>query len=167
MRSFHRSIVPTRSNPGAKVHVVQFNRVKTSEEQALIAVTASVVLGGAGCWFGLCGVPAICLRCACTMLHTTLHIIVFHTLLARDPSYNEPMRVHSVVQAVCDLKISFGEGGENKPSRPFGVALLLAGVDKDGTPSLFSTDPSGTYLQYDAKSIGSGSEGAETILKVR
>ena len=85
-------------------------------------------------------------------------------------TFNEPMNVHSVVQSVCDLKISFGEGREegdvqNKPSRPFGVALLVAGVDKDGTPSLYSTDPSGTYLQYDAKAIGSGSEGAETVLK--
>lgn len=43
-------------------------------------------------------------------------------------------------------------------SRPFGVALLVAGWDDDG-PVLFHTDPSGTYLKYKAMAIGSGSEG--------
>ena len=79
-------------------------------------------------------------------------------------TFNEPMKVNSVVQSVCDLKISFGES-DSRISRPFGVALLVAGVDADGTPHLYATDPSGTYLKYDAKAIGSGSEGAETILK--
>ena len=49
-------------------------------------------------------------------------------------------------------------------SRPFGVALLIAGVDENG-PQLFHVDPSGTFMRYDAKSIGSGSEGAQTELQ--
>ena len=49
-------------------------------------------------------------------------------------------------------------------SRPYGVALLVAGVDKDGTPHLFHTDPSGTFNEYQAKSIGVGSEGAMSEL---
>lgn len=42
-------------------------------------------------------------------------------------------------------------------SRPFGVSLLVAGVEKvDGVakPLLYHTDPSGTYVRYDAKAIG-------------
>ena len=39
--------------------------------------------------------------------------------------------------------------------RPFGVALILAGVDKNGT-ALYLTDPSGTYIGYDAVAIGAG-----------
>lgn len=31
----------------------------------------------------------------------------------------------------------------------------------------FHTDPSGTYVKYEAKAIGSGSEGAQTALQVR
>lgn len=86
-------------------------------------------------------------------------------------TYNEPMPVKSVTQAVCNLAMQFGEGGEAEAgtmSRPFGVALLLAGVDKEGgvaTPVLYSADPSGTYIAYDAKAIGSGSEGAQTALQ--
>jgi 20S proteasome subunit alpha 5 len=49
-------------------------------------------------------------------------------------------------------------------SRPFGVALLLAGYDDRG-PQLFFSDPSGTYLQYKAKAIGAGSEGAQSTLQ--
>jgi len=30
-------------------------------------------------------------------------------------------------------------------ARPYGVALLIAGVDEDG-PQLYQTDPSGTYF---------------------
>jgi len=49
-------------------------------------------------------------------------------------------------------------------SRPFGVALLLGGWDDNG-PVLFHADPSGTFVRYDAKAIGSGSEGAQTNLQ--
>lgn len=49
-------------------------------------------------------------------------------------------------------------------SRPFGVAIMFAGIDKNG-PQLFHLDPSGTYVQYNAKAIGSGSEGAQQTLQ--
>lgn len=50
-------------------------------------------------------------------------------------------------------------------SRPFGVALLIAGFDRRVGPQLFFSDPSGTYLQYEAKAIGAGSEGAQSTLQ--
>merc|ERR1712087_453288 len=81
-------------------------------------------------------------------------------------TYNEPMPVESLTQAVCDLALQFGESGEEKAmSRPFGVALLIAGWDHKG-PCLFHTDPSGTFTRFDAKAIGAGSEGAQTALQV-
>jgi 20S proteasome alpha/beta subunit len=45
------------------------------------------------------------------------------------------------------------------------VALLIAGYDSEGGAALFHTDPSGTYVKYEAKAIGSGSEGAQTALQ--
>ncbi len=76
--------------------------------------------------------------------------------------------MEALTQSVCDLALGFGEGQseDKKPqmSRPFGVALLLAGYDEKG-PQLFFSDPSGTYLQYKAKSIGAGSEGAQATLQ--
>ena len=49
-------------------------------------------------------------------------------------------------------------------SRPFGVALLMAGYDQRG-PQLYFSDPSGTYCHYKAKAIGAGSEGAQVTLQ--
>ena len=41
---------------------------------------------------------------------------------------------------------------------------VLDRTDENG-PQLFHMDPSGTYLQFDAKAIGSGSEGAQQSLQ--
>eukprot|EP00455_Lapot_gusevi_P017349 TRINITY_DN1923_c0_g1_i1.p1 TRINITY_DN1923_c0_g1~~TRINITY_DN1923_c0_g1_i1.p1 ORF type:complete len:246 (-),score=71.87 TRINITY_DN1923_c0_g1_i1:106-843(-) len=79
-------------------------------------------------------------------------------------TYNENMRVESVTQAICDLALNFGGGEENSAARPYGVALLIAGVDSDG-PALYHTDPSGAYTRFAAKAIGAGSEGAQTSLQ--
>eukprot|EP00301_Raphidiophrys_heterophryoidea_P011386 c17497_g1_i1.p1 GENE.c17497_g1_i1~~c17497_g1_i1.p1 ORF type:complete len:252 (-),score=56.75 c17497_g1_i1:101-856(-) len=81
-------------------------------------------------------------------------------------TYNEPISVESCTQAICDLALQFGEGDDEEAtmSRPFGVSLLIAGVDSNG-PCLYYTDPSGTYAKYDAKAIGQGSEGAQTQLQ--
>ena len=75
--------------------------------------------------------------------------------------------MEALTQSVCDLALGFGEGrkkDEKKMSRPFGVALLIAGYDEKG-PQLYFSDPSGTYLQYKAKAIGAGSEGAQATLQ--
>ena len=49
-------------------------------------------------------------------------------------------------------------------ARPFGVALLIGGVDENG-PALYHVDPSGTHTRFLAKAIGAGSEGAQNALK--
>ena len=83
-------------------------------------------------------------------------------------SYDEPIGVRSVTQSVCELALAFGEGrkkkGDGQMSRPFGTALLVAGVE-NGECYLFHTDPSGTYTQCRARAIGGGSEGAEALLR--
>ena len=66
------------------------------------------------------------------------------------------------------MAMNFGEGYEGskrKPmARPFGVALLIAGVDHNG-PQLYQTDPSGTYFKWEARAIGSGGDTAMTTIK--
>ncbi len=56
-------------------------------------------------------------------------------------TYNEPMPVESLTQSLCDLALRFGEdededGGGGGMSRPFGVALLVAGWDEEHGPVL-------------------------------
>ena len=41
-------------------------------------------------------------------------------------------------------------------ARPYGVALLVGGVDSSGA-RLFMTEPSGIYFEYQATSMGEGS----------
>ncbi|XP_071809902.1 proteasome subunit alpha type-5-like [Asterias amurensis] len=81
-------------------------------------------------------------------------------------TYNEKMSVEAVTQAVSNLAMQFGDDDADSGamSRPFGVALLFAGCDEKG-PRLFHMDPSGTFIQYEAKAIGSGSEGAQSQLQ--
>lgn len=83
-------------------------------------------------------------------------------------TYDEPLSVESTTQSLCDLALRFGEDGRDDGAdamaRPFGVALLIAGVDESG-PALYHTDPSGTYVKWMAKAIGAGSEGAQTALQ--
>mmetsp|Transcript_13669 Transcript_13669/g.19126 ORF Transcript_13669/g.19126 Transcript_13669/m.19126 type:complete len:245 (-) Transcript_13669:243-977(-) len=84
-------------------------------------------------------------------------------------TYDEPLGVEALTQAVCDLALSFGEGQDGdsskRMSRPFGVALLIAGYDELDGPQLYFSDPSGTFTRYKAKAIGAGSEGAQSNLE--
>ncbi|CAO3583680.1 unnamed protein product [Absidia cylindrospora] len=110
------------------------------------------------------------LGCAVSGMTANARTIIEHARVAAQNhrfAYNESLKVESVTQSVCDLALRFGEsadGEESIMSRPFGVALLIAGVDEKG-PQLFHADPSGTFMKYQAKAIGSGSEGAQTELQ--
>ena len=57
------------------------------------------------------------------------------------------------------------EGEKRVVSRPYGVAMLIAGVDKDGKAKLFKNDPSGNYVRYKACRIGQGGENGLTTLQ--
>ena len=75
--------------------------------------------------------------------------------------YDEPVDVETVAKHLADQCQQYTQFGG---ARPFGVALIIGGVDSYGN-SLFLTDPSGTYIAYDAVAIGSGSEQANDFLE--
>ena len=83
-------------------------------------------------------------------------------------NYAEPLQIKLITQSVSDIAMNFGEGYEGskrKPmARPYGVALLIAGVDEKG-PQLYQTDPSGTYFEWKARAICSGGDTAMGALK--
>jgi len=82
-------------------------------------------------------------------------------------TYNERMPVESNVHSIADLALDFADnkGKKRVMSRPFGVALLVAGYDPTDGPVLFNTDPSGTFTKYMAASIGSAQEGSTNLLQ--
>lgn len=67
-------------------------------------------------------------------------------------TYDEKISVDLLVKKICDYKQNYTQYGG---VRPFGTALLVAGVDSQGN-HLFETDPSGALVSYKAGSIGSG-----------
>jgi proteasome alpha subunit len=65
-------------------------------------------------------------------------------------SFNEPAPVESISRSVCDLLQVYTQYGG---IRPFGVSLLIGGVDSG--PKLYEAEPSGAMSAYYADSIGS------------
>ncbi len=79
-------------------------------------------------------------------------------------TYDSKIDILSVVKEICDLKqIGTQSGG----LRPFGVSLLVGGVDEDGEVRLFLTEPYGLYFQYRAAVVGEGEAEIEAMLNKR
>lgn len=82
------------------------------------------------------------LGCAMSGLTADARTMIDHArVTAQNHSftYDEKIKVESATQAVCDLALRFGESVHDEEammSRPFGVALLIAGVDELG-PQLY------------------------------
>ncbi len=75
-------------------------------------------------------------------------------------TYDTPIDTSTIVKDVSALcQICTQSGG----LRPFGVSLIVAGVDNDG-PKLFETDPTGIFFQFKATVIGEGETEIEEIL---
>ncbi|MEM3127036.1 MAG: archaeal proteasome endopeptidase complex subunit alpha [Candidatus Woesearchaeota archaeon] len=75
-------------------------------------------------------------------------------------TYNTPIDTLSIVKSIADIKQTCTQSGG---LRPFGVSILVAGIDEDGS-KLFETDPTGIYFQYKATVIGEGEPDVEKIL---
>ena len=76
-------------------------------------------------------------------------------------TYDEPVEVETVAKHLADQCHQFTQ---YSGVRPYGVALIIAGVDQKGQ-SVFVTDPSGTYVPYAAIAIGAGSDEVNDFLE--
>lgn len=65
--------------------------------------------------------------------------------------YGEPITVDALAKEITDYVQQFTQVGGR---RPFGVSLLLGGVDEDGSPHLYESEPSGTPYEWKAAAIG-------------
>ena len=64
--------------------------------------------------------------------------------------YDEPIGIETLTKHVTDHIQQYTQVGG---ARPFGVALIIGGVEGD-TPRLFETDPSGTPYEWKALAVG-------------
>lgn len=76
-------------------------------------------------------------------------------------TYSEMPSVESIARSVCDTMQVYTQYGG---IRPFGVSLLIAGVDTQG-PKLFEAEPSGAMTAYKADSIGANKKEVDDILE--
>ena len=76
-------------------------------------------------------------------------------------TYDEVTEVEAVAKHLADQSHQFTQ---YSGVRPFGVALFIAGVDKNGA-KIFVTGPSGTYIPYSAVAIGGNSDEVTEFLE--
>ena len=76
-------------------------------------------------------------------------------------TYDEPVEVETVAKHLADQCHQFTQ---YSGVRPYGVALIIAGVDQKGG-AIYVTDPSGTYVSYAAVAIGASSEEVTEFLE--
>ncbi len=79
-------------------------------------------------------------------------------------TFDSKIDVISIVKEMADLmQICTQSAG----LRPFGVSMIVGGVEEDGSVKLFLTEPYGLYWQYKAVAIGEGEMEVEAILEKR
>ena len=77
-------------------------------------------------------------------------------------TYDSPINTEMIVKEIADLKQNFTQYGG---ARPFGISMLVTGIDKDGAKSLFTTDVTGNYFGFTATAIGENDEKIKEILR--
>ena len=75
-------------------------------------------------------------------------------------TYDSPIDVLSIVKDICQLKQLCTQSAG---LRPFGVSLLITGIDESGA-KLYQTDPTGIFFEYKAIAIGEYESEIEEVL---
>jgi len=75
--------------------------------------------------------------------------------------YDEPVDVEVLARRIGDLSQIYTQ---HAGVRPFGVTMILAGVDATG-PRVMTTDPSGAYRGYKAVAVGRKNDEANKYLE--
>jgi hypothetical protein len=91
--------------------------------------------------------------------NTTLHLSIYLSPVRKarkeaQSYYREYREIKPVGQLVKSTASVMQEYTQSGGVRPFGVSLLVAGMDGDGVPRLFQVDPSGAYFGWKATAIG-------------
>jgi proteasome alpha subunit len=76
--------------------------------------------------------------------------------------YDSPIDTESIVREIANLKQAYTQYGG---ARPFGVAMMIAGVDINDSKKLFITDVTGNYFGYSATAIGENDEKIRELLR--
>lgn len=78
-------------------------------------------------------------------------------------TYDSPIEVEEIIREVANTKQQFTQYGG---ARPFGVAIMVGGIDLD-KPKLYSSDITGNYFSYYSMAIGENDERIKEILRLK
>ena len=78
-------------------------------------------------------------------------------------TYQDEIPVRQLASEVAAVMQEFTQSGG---VRPFGISLMIAGVDDNG-PQLYQVDPSGAFFGWKASAIGKNFANAKTFLEKR
>jgi proteasome alpha subunit len=76
-------------------------------------------------------------------------------------TYDEKIEIETVIRELANIKQAFTQYGG---ARPFGVSIMLAGVNKK-KQRLFVSDVTGNYFSYKASAIGENDEKIRELLR--
>ncbi len=76
-------------------------------------------------------------------------------------TYDSPIEPELIIKDISNLKQQFTQYGG---ARPFGVSLMVAGINK-GKAELYTSDVTGNYLAYRANAIGENDDKFKEILR--
>jgi proteasome alpha subunit len=78
-------------------------------------------------------------------------------------TYDSPIEPESIIKELSNMKQQFTQYGG---ARPFGVSMMLAGINGK-KPELFTSDVTGNYFAYYANAIGENDERIRELLRER
>ena len=78
-------------------------------------------------------------------------------------TYDSPIEVEEIIREIANTKQQFTQYGG---ARPFGVAIIIAGVDQNKC-QVFSSDITGNYFSYSSIAVGENDERIKEILRLK
>ncbi|HLD98348.1 MAG TPA: archaeal proteasome endopeptidase complex subunit alpha [Candidatus Nanoarchaeia archaeon] len=79
-------------------------------------------------------------------------------------TYDSPIEVEEIIREIANVKQQFTQYGG---ARPFGVSIMVAGIDLNNQPTVFSSDITGNYFSYTCMAIGENDERIKEMLRVK
>jgi len=76
--------------------------------------------------------------------------------------YDSAIDAETIVKEIADIKQTFTQYGG---ARPFGIAMLIGGIDPNEKKNIFITDVTGNYFGFKATAIGENDEKIKEMLR--
>ncbi len=76
--------------------------------------------------------------------------------------YDEPVDIEAIAKRIADMNQQYTQYAG---VRPFGVSLIIAGVDENSGPVVYLADPTGMYSGFHAIAIGQGGDQVNDYLE--